>query len=283
MPYESILELAQEQFNQTVSVASISNFIRDLALRYSTTEKMSIQRLLDSPFIHADETPVNIRGVNQYTWVFTNGVHTVFRLTHTRESTVVHEILTGYKGVLISDFYPGYDSISCTQQKCWVHLIRDLNSDLLQSPFDTEYETFVSEIRDLIVPIMETIQTYGLRKRNLNKFVCQVEAFYERVIIKKRYKSELVQKYQDRFMRYEHSLFTFLRQEGIPWHNNTAEQAIRHLCVQEKISGCFHESLMPDYLLLLGIAQTCRMQEKSFFQFLFSGEQDLDSFKRYKR
>jgi hypothetical protein len=40
---------------------------------------------------------------------------------------------------------------------------------------------------------------------------------------------------------------------------------------------------MPDYLLLLGIAQTCRMQEKSFFQFLFSGEQDLDIFKRYKR
>src|SRR5438128_10955353 len=48
------------------------------------------------------------------------------KLTETREATIAHEFLINYNGILISDFYPGYDSVRCRQQKCWVHLIRDL-------------------------------------------------------------------------------------------------------------------------------------------------------------
>jgi hypothetical protein len=90
-------------------------------------------------------------------------------------------------------------------------------------------------------------------------------------------------KFQERFIRYQNSLFTFLEQDGIPWHNNTAERALRHLVIQEKISGFFHGSLMPDYLRILGIRQSCRFQGKSFFKFLFSGETDLDKFEAHKR
>jgi hypothetical protein len=86
-----------------------------------------------------------------------------------------------------------------------------------------------------------------------------------------------------RFIQYRESLFTFLEYDGIPWENNTAERALRHLTVQEKISGFFHKSLMPDYLRLLAIQQTCRFQGKSFFKFLFSGETDLDTFETRKR
>ena len=65
-------------------------------------------------------------------WVFTDGKYVSFKLTATREATLVHEFLRNYKGILISDFYPGYDAVRCRQQKCWVHLIRDLNDDLWQ-------------------------------------------------------------------------------------------------------------------------------------------------------
>jgi Transposase IS66 family len=60
----------------------------------------------------------------------------MFTLKETREADFVHELLRNYKGVLISDFYPGYDAVECRQQKCWVHLIRDLNDDLQENPFD---------------------------------------------------------------------------------------------------------------------------------------------------
>jgi hypothetical protein len=52
----------------------------------------------------------------------------------------MQKLLHGYGGVLVSDFYGGYDSFTCRQQKCLVHLIRDLNDDLWKHPFLTEYE-----------------------------------------------------------------------------------------------------------------------------------------------
>jgi hypothetical protein len=74
-------------------------------------------------------------------------------------------------------------------------------------------------------------------------------------------------------------MFTFLQTDGIPWNNNTAERALRHLAVQRKISGSFSKSGAEDYLRLLGIAQTCRFQEKSFLRFLLSGEKDINKYK----
>ncbi len=73
-----------------------------------------------------------------------------------------------------------------------------------------------------------------------------------------------------------------LHQNGNCWHNNTAENAIRHLAVQRKISGTFFKKAIPNYLLLLGIAKTCRFQGKSFLKFLLSKEIDIDKFKATK-
>jgi hypothetical protein len=40
-------------------------------------------------------------------------------------------VLKDFKGVLVSDFYSAYDSMDCPQQKCLIHLMRDLNDDML--------------------------------------------------------------------------------------------------------------------------------------------------------
>lgn len=58
-----------------------------------------------------------------------------------------------------------------------------------------------------------------------------------------------------------------------------AERALRHIAVQRKISGSFGSSGILRYLLLLGITQSCRFQNKSLLQFLLSGEKDVDIFK----
>jgi len=162
------------------------------------------------------------------------------------------------------------------------HNSRDLNDDLLESPFDTELEFFALEVKNLIIPIMEAIQRYGLKKHHLIKFKQNIDNFYKRVIIDIRYKSDLTNQYQKLFVRYQDSLFTFIDQDGIPWHNNTAERAVRHISKQRAISTNFHASVMQDYLILLGIRQACRFQGKSFFTFLFSGETDLEKFEARK-
>lgn len=279
MTYGAIAEAMSEQFNETEPGETIAPFIRNLSSYYAETEKIIIRNLLDSPFIHADETTISIRGATQYVWTFTNDKYVIFKLSKTREAQIAQEFLATYRGVLIADFYAGYDSIECKQQRCWVHLIRDLNNDLWESPLDSEYEMFVSEVRGLIVPIMEAVQKYGLKRCHLNRFTKQVDTFYARIITDKSYKSELALRYQKRFVRYRESLFTFIEQDGIPWHNNTAERALRHIAKQRAISGSFHEAVTRDYLRLLDIRQTCRFQNKSFLKFLFSKEKDIDQFK----
>jgi len=282
LPYRLITQAMEDLFDIHISGANIVNFLNDFARYYADTEHLLIEHILASPFIHVDETIINIRGVDHYAWVFTDGTHVVFRMTETREATIVHDVLSGYQGILISDFYPGYDSVKCRQQKCLVHLIRDLNDDLWKFPFDGEFEAFILEVKNLIVPMLEAVQKYGLKKRHLQKFSKQIDQFYERVIMDRTYHSDLTIRYQSRFKRYRQSLFTFIEYDGIPWNNNMAERAIRHLAVQRKISGFFFKSVAPQYLLMLGITQTCRFQEKSLLKFLMSGEQDIDTFKAPK-
>jgi hypothetical protein len=215
--------------------------------------------------------------------VFTDGIHVVFRMTATREPDVVREVLNGYKGVLVSDFYPGFDSIDCRQQKCLIHLVRDINDELWDNPFDSHLEHFAAAVRDLLVPILQDVQRFGLKARYLHKHKVRVDRFYRHVIETSPSESDVTVRFTDRFQRYRESMFCFLEEDSIPWNNNTGERALRHLAVQRKISGFFFKSFASRYLVLLGIAQTCKFQEKSFLKFLLSGEMDVDYFRPIRR
>ena len=242
-----------------------------------------METLLQSPAIHIDETQLNIVGVTQYAWVFTDGSNVVFRLTETREASFLIPLLDGYKGVVVSDFYAGYDGLPCAQQKCIVHLVRDLNDDLWKHPFNLEFERFAGAVRDLLTPIFDDVTRFGLKQRNLVKHLKRVNAFYDLTILNQHDSQEAIGKYQKRFLRYRDSIFRFLSSDNIPWNNNAAERAIRHLAVQRKISGSFTSKGAIEYLRMLAIAQTCRFQNKSFLEFLNSGEFSLVKFRGTKR
>jgi predicted RecB family nuclease len=280
LPYEIIAQVMEHLFRIGVCTTTLGNFVEYLAGYYAPTEAAILQAILKSDFVHVDETKINIEGVDHYVWVFTDGTHVLFRMTETREADIVREVLAGYQGVLISDFYPGYDGVPCRQQKCLVHLIGDINDDLWKAPFDRELEAFAVEVQSLLVSILGAVGRYGLKARHLRKFLKDVDRFYEKSITGREYTSEPVRTYQKRFDRYRGSLFTFLTQDGIPWENNMAERAVRQLAVQRKISRSFGKRVVPQYLLLLAISQTCRFQGKSFLKFLLSKETDLDQFRR---
>ena len=96
------------------------------------------------------------------------------------------------------------------------------------------------------MPIFDDVGKYGLKTRHLQKHAKDVDRFYNRTIEGEISDSEVVLKYQKRFLRYRESLFRFLFEDGIPWNNNTGERAIRHLAIQRKISLTFRTSAL-DY------------------------------------
>jgi predicted RecB family nuclease len=280
LPYRIITQVSEHLFGVGFSLGTVVRFLQYQADYYAAAEAAALAAMRKSSFIHVDETRINIQGMDHYVWVFTDAQHVVFRMTESREADIVREMLLEYQGVLVSDFYPGYDGVPARQQKCLVHLIRDINDDLWKAPFDREFEDFALAVRDLLVPILATVARYGLKTRYLRRFGKDVERLYSRHVADKEYASELAVKYQKRFQRYRDSLFTFLREDGVPWNNNMAERAIRQLAVQRKISGTFFKRVAPQYLLLLSIAQTCRFQGKSFLGFLLSKARNVDEFRR---
>jgi predicted RecB family nuclease len=258
---------------------TIDQLMSETAVAHISTESKITREVLKSRFIHCDETKVNIEGNNHFVWVLTDGRHVIFKSTPTREADWVKEIFAGYSGILVSDFYAGYDSVDCRQQKCLSHIIRDLNEDLWREPFNTELEIFTDNFKNIIVPIMTTIERKGSKERNLRKHKKEVDAFYRKCVDDVEYSNDTTRKYQKRFERYRESMFTFLTEDGIPWNNNMAERALRHLAIQRKISGSFGKNGIHRYLRLLSVSQTCRFQEKSFLRFLLSGCKDVDTFK----
>jgi hypothetical protein len=54
-----------------------------------------------------------------------------------------------FKGVLVSDFYTAYDLLPCAQQKCLLHLMRDLNDAVLDNPYDEDVKRIVMGFAEL--------------------------------------------------------------------------------------------------------------------------------------
>lgn len=275
--------MIEDIFNEKIDPTGILNYIKEVSDFYIGSEKIHLKRILVNSYMHVDETPINIYGTNQYVWVFTDGKHVVLKLTETREIASVQGILKNYQGILISDFFSGYDSLDCLHQKCWVHLVRELNNNLWESPFDSDFRGFVSDVRDLMVPIMIVIKKNGVKKRYLSKFQKDVTEFYEQKIYNRNYKSELCIKFQKRFKKYRESLFLFLKENDLPWHNNEAERVVIHLKRQNDISRIFYENPTKNYLKLLGIFLTCQLHNKPFLPFLLSGEKDILNFRKSKK
>lgn len=219
-----------------------------------------------------------LKGHSGYVWAFTNLEEVVYIYTPTREGTILGEMLEGFGGVLISDFYAAYDSAQCAQQKCLVHLARDINDDLFHCPFDEGLKALAQAFVAALKPIVDTIDKFGLRCCHLRKHKQDVERFF-RLVDSTDYPSEAARNYQKRIQKYRSSLFTFLDHDGIPWNNNNAENAIKRFASRRKILGASYvEHGIQDYLLFLSIYQTCRLKGVSFLKFLRSGLLDLDAF-----
>lgn len=274
----SIAEDFGEVFGYWFTSRIAFNFKLRAAAYYRNTYKSLLKKITHGCIVHIDETKANLKEGTGYIWVFANSETAVYVYSATREGKILDEILSGYEGVVISDFYAAYDSLPCRQQRCLIHLIRDISEDISKNPFDTEMEELGRDFTKLLVPIIETIDKYGLKKRHLNKHKMDALRFFEK-IGQKDYSSESAKGFQKRFVKYKNKLFTFLDYDGVPWNNNNAEHAVkRFVFLRRVIGGSSTVKGIQEYLVLLSICETLRLKNVSFLQFLLSGATDIDDY-----
>jgi Transposase IS66 family len=169
-----------------------------------------------------------------------------------------------------------YDSLKCRQQKCLVHLMRDINDELRRNPYDLELRSVAEPFAKLLKEIVLTIDRYGLRRRNLRKYVKPAERLCA-AIAEREFTSISASKYQSRFEKYGSRLFTFLNYDGVPWNNNNAEHAVNHFAKLRRITdGTFTRTSLEQLLVLLTLLQTCEYRRVNPLKFLLSGRRQLD-------
>jgi len=161
IPQLKLSNIVHKMFRYPLVQSTINRIIQRSAQKYRDTYEEIRERLSHGKLIHADETHVSVKGIDSYVWVFTSMEDVIYIWSETREGSTATEFLKDFKGVLVSDFYSAYDSVNCPQQKCLIHLIRDLNDDIHQEPFNKEMKEIVQEFAAILKPIIETIDRFG--------------------------------------------------------------------------------------------------------------------------
>ncbi|BFU90856.1 MAG: hypothetical protein NTAFB01_20430 [Nitrospira sp.] len=283
LPQESVDRSLNKLFDLRLRMGTTNRFKAKAAETYKETYDALIKRLCNSQLIHADETKISVAGQDGFVWVFANMEEVAYVYSETRQGSTPQNLLKDFTGVLVSDFYTAYDGILCPQQKCLIHLIRDLNDAVLKYPYDEELKRLVKSFADLVKPMVETVDRYGLKSHFLRKHLGSVDRFYRR-LSSTGLQSESAETFKERFEKSREKLFTFLVHDGVPWNNNNAEHAVKAFAMlRHTIAGVTSEKGIRDYLVLLSICQTCRYKEVDFLDFLRSGEKDIEAFANSKR
>ena len=282
MPQQRVAIFLNQVLGFDLPRGAINKFKASAAAIYEDTYERLVNRIISGDLVHADETQVNLKAGVGYVWAFTNLEEVAYIYAPSREGDLVHSLLKDFKGVLVSDFYAAYDSVECPQQKCLIHLIRDMNDDLMKEPFNEEIKQLVGEFSVLLKATIDTVDRFGLKARFLRRHKVAVDRFFKR-LSNRDYQTETALKCKTRLEKNRGGLFTFLDFDGVPWNNNNAEHAIKAFALLRRdFSGVATEKGIRDYLILLSICETCKCKGVSFLDFLRSGGKDIDAFAESK-
>ena len=98
-------------FGLKIDHPRIYRFKLMMASYYSETAKGILARLVSGNVIYADETEVKLKKTKGYVVVLSNTEEVLYLYRSSREVDFLSDLLDGFSGVLVTDFYPAYDSL----------------------------------------------------------------------------------------------------------------------------------------------------------------------------
>lgn len=224
------------------------------------------ESLPSQPWLNGDETGWKVRGVNGYVWILCNKRLAYFHHDFSRSGDVVKEILgENFPGVVICDFYGGYNWLDKTQ-RCLVHLLRDIKKEReilkgskMLKKFDQAVRDFITEGLEIQAMPEDSRKDKALRKleKRLDRLACMKVTRGKATTLVKR-----IAKYRDDVIR-------FVSHPGVEFHNNRAERQLRPLVINRKISfGSDTEAGARRYCILHSVIETCKLQGINPIDFL---------------
>jgi len=273
LPFRVIRDYLKHRFNLQVSVGQLVALVQGVAKRGKALVDELKQQIRGSPVVNGDETSWRENGQNGYVWSFSTERLRYFVYRKSRAASVVTEVLgEAFEGVVVSDFYGGYNAHLGVHQRCWVHLLRDIHELKEKHPKDQSLRKWAAKVK----AIYERAKGYKGPSAKLGAG----EQRAERVRKQREYEQELLkvcrahlrkQRVQsrlcERIERFLPELFVFVADPRVPADNNGAERSVREIVVSRKISGGTRSASGSESKgILASLFGTWRLQGRDFYQ-----------------
>jgi transposase len=261
-----IQRLLIEQYKLKISTGVISEMIARTRKRFKSEYDELKTGLKETRYLNADETGWRNGGNNEWLWSFSNDKVSVYTIVPSRAQKVVKAVLGDeYGGVLISDFYGGYNKIICEKQKCWTNLLRELHVLKQKHPKSLEVEYFANRLKRFFERACELKEKYN-RGEDID---CQIKRLETDTInfLTKKFSQEKLNTLIKRMTKYYCELYTFIKKDIEPT-NNPAEREIRPAVLMRKTSYCNRSDQGRDnQAILMSLIATSKKRNLNFLNY----------------
>ena len=263
-----IRALLKEQYSLEICDATVLRIEKRVAMEMGEHYDNLVDAVRKGKDVHIDETGWRVDGQNHWLWASTTEEATVYHVEPRRNGETANEILGPARDdrVISSDFLPTYNVVEGSKQKCLVHLIRELKEVEKKKKEDLEFARFKKKLMRLIrdaIRLNEKDLEDMVKKRRIQRLHKRLKDIYE-----SDWSEENCQRLSKRLNKHKDELFTFLEHEGVQWHNNDAERAIRPMVVNRKNSyGSRSIDGANNRAVLMSVSESAKKRQVNFTDF----------------
>jgi transposase len=276
-PAHNSYRMVQEFLHDVCGVSLSTGYLAKVCGRVSTALAVPYEELIEQlrqqPILNIDETGHKENGRRMWTWVFRSALFSLFRIDASRGSQVLVDVLgQEFAGVIGCDYFSAYrkymGDFGVAVQFCLAHLIRDLKF-LAEHP-DARNRRYGKRVLKAVREMFSLI--HHRDEYSADEFAGLLEDAGNEVFgqaITRVPSSREAGNLANRFYQHGESYLKFITTPGLDPTNNVAEQAIRFVVIDRKITQGSRSEWGRHWLeRIWTVIATCRQQGRSIFDFL---------------
>jgi transposase len=283
--YSTIRKFVRDVIGLTISRGQLAKIVGKVSRALEQPYEELLHDLPGQPVLNVDETGHKRNGQQHWTWCFRAGLYTLFKIDPTRSADVLIEVLGAeFDGVLGCDYFSAYRryhrEFGVVLQFCLAHLIRDVK--YLTTLPDARDRAYGEGLREALRGLFAVIHRRG--EWTEREFQRRLGAARDEVLWRGMSNVPTTRAATNLAKRLEAhgaSYFRFITEPGIGPTNNLAEQAIRFVVIDRKITqGTRGERGDRWCERIWTVMATCSQQGRSVFAYLeaavtawFAGEE----------
>lgn len=237
--FSTIRKFFRDVLKVTVSRGQLVKLIRKVSSALAGAYQELLDRLPNESRLNVDETGHKENGKGFWTWCFRAELYTLFKIDPSRGSDVLIEVLgKEFNGVLGCDYFSAYrkymEDFSVAVQFCMAHLIREVKF-LLTLP-DAVTRNYGQRLLDELRKLFRVIHRRdGMTSKQFQRGLERARKQVLKVGRRAPPRNE-AQNLAARFRKHGDAYFRFITTPGLEPTNNLAEQAMRFLVIDRRIT-----------------------------------------------